>query len=193
MDEKQSIREEIRKKRNSISKEEVKLKGAAVAEKLMATEEYKKAKAVLFYAAKGNEVQTKELIEKALNECRTALLPIANSMAKEIEVSEIKDYSKDLKKGAFGIMEPKLKKPVNEESIDAVIVPGVAFDLQGHRLGYGLGFYDKLLRRLANKKKKKIWKIGLAYDFQVVEKLPTEGHDQRMDIIVTERRAIRCK
>lgn len=186
--EKSRIREMARKRRDSMAAADVEAKSKEIALKLMALEEYGKAKAVMFYAAKGSEVQTRELIEAALKEGRKVLLPITNTAAKEIEISEIKDYDRDLKKGAYGIMEPKKRTDVNEMLIDAVIVPGLAFDKYGHRLGYGLGYYDKLLGRLANADR-----IGLAYGFQVVEKLPRESHDERMGIIVTESGVIRCK
>lgn len=195
MDEKKSIRETVRKKRDSMTAGSVEAKSSAIAENLMGIIEYRKAKAVLFYAAKGNEVATRNLIEKALKEGKRVLLPITNAAAREIEVAEITDYDSDLKKGAFGIMEPntdrKMKTSGAEagEKIDAVIVPGIAFDREGHRLGYGHGYYDKLLHRLAgneNGRKGSIVKIGLAYDCQIVEKLPRESHDLPMDLIVTE-------
>ncbi len=191
IDEKKSLRETVRKKRDSMTAAEVEAKSAAIAEKLMATAEYKKAKVVLFYAAKGNEVATGKMIEKALKEDKKVLLPITNTAAKEIEISEITNYTSDLKKGAFGIMEPNRKTAPVVGKIDAVIVPGVAFDKEGHRLGYGHGYYDKLLHKLAGKNTGLV-KIGLAYDCQVVEKLPRESHDHPMDVIVTESCVIKC-
>lgn len=190
-EEKKNIRETARKKRDSMTADGVEAKSSAIAEKLMATTEYKKASAVLFYAATGNEVATRKLIEKSLKEGKRVLLPITNTAAKEIEISEITDYDSDLKKGVFGIMEPKKKTAAAEGKIDAVIVPGVAFDREGHRLGYGHGYYDKLLHMLVGKNAG-IVKIGLAYDCQVVEKLPRESHDHPMDVIVTESCVIKC-
>lgn len=184
--EKSRIRDEMSRKRNALTREETESKSAAIAANLMKTAEYEDAKAVMFYAAKGNEVQTKGMIKAAIKEGKKVLLPITNTAAKEIEISEIKNYNRDLKKGEHGIMEPKEKSEVDEKLIGAVIAPGVAFDVEGHRLGYGLGYYDKLLRRLTN-----AVKIGLAYDFQVVERLPRESHDERMGIIVTESSVLR--
>ena len=189
-DEKSRIRDEMSRKRDAMKEAEAESKSAAIMKNLVKLTEYKKAKAVMFYAAKGNEVQTMELIEAALKEGKIVLLPITNIEKKEIEAAVIEDYDRDLKKGTFGIMEPDpFKKRVNrkdEKNIDVVIVPGVAFDIDGHRLGYGHGFYDKLLHRLD-----RTVKIGLAYDFQIVGKLPRESHDHPMDIIVTESRVIR--
>lgn len=185
--EKSRIRDEMNRKRNALALEEAESKSAAIAANLMKTAEYKDAKTVMFYAAKGNEVQTREMIKAALKEGKKVLLPVTNMEKKEIEAAVIEDYDGDLKKGAYGIMEPKEKSKADEKLIDAVVVPGVAFDIEGHRLGYGLGYYDQLLRRLTN-----AVKIGLAYDFQVVERLPRESHDQRMDMIITESSLIRC-
>ena len=190
-EEKSRIREEISRKRNAMTDAEAESKSTAIIKNLAKLAEYKKARAVMFYAAKGNEVQTRKLVEAALKEGKTVLLPITNTSKKEIEPAVIENYDSDLKKGAFGIMEPdpfsekvQSKNESDDAKIDVVIVPGVAFDLEGHMLGYGHGFYDKLLRRL------NAARIGLAYDFQIVKKLPRESHDEKMDIIVTESRTI---
>ena len=185
--EKNLIREEMNRKRNAMPEAEAESKSTAIEKRLIAATEYQKAHAVMFYAAKENEVQTRRTIEAAIKEGKTVLLPITNTERKEIEAGAIENYDNDLKKGAFGLMEPKKKRAFDERKIDVVIVPGLAFDIEGHRLGYGLGYYDKLLHRLANAAK-----IGLAYDFQVVGKLPRESHDHPMDMIVTESRVIRC-
>ncbi len=186
-DEKKTARQEMNRKRNAMPEAEAESKSAAIMKNLVKMTEYKKAKAVMFYAAKGNEVRTREIIEAALKEGKTVLLPITNMERKEIEAAVIENYGSDLKEGAFGVMEPKQKRAFDEAQISAIIVPGVAFDIEGHRLGYGLGFYDKLLRRLDAAR------IGLAYDFQVIDKLPRESHDEKMDMIVTESRAIGCR
>ncbi|MBI2176035.1 5-formyltetrahydrofolate cyclo-ligase [Candidatus Woesearchaeota archaeon] len=184
--EKSKIRDEMSRKRSALTLEEAASKSAAIAANLMKMAEYRDARAVMLYAAKGNEVRTREMIEAALKEGKTVLLPITNTARNEIEAGEIKSLN-ELKEGAFGIMEPKQKKPFDDVKIDLVLVPGIAFDQQGHRLGYGHGFYDKLLRRLT-----KAARIGLAYDFQVVEKLPRESHDERMGLVITESSVIRC-
>ena len=176
----------MKEKRDAMTSEEAELKSDAVALKLMKLPEYAKAGTVLFYAAKGNEVQTKKLIEKALKAGKTVLLPAANNG--ELEISKITDYEKDLKKGAFGILEPNRKK-IWAGEIEIVIVPGLAFDKCGNRLGYGLGYYDKLLHRL----QKGICKAALAYDFQLVNNLPNEAHDKEINIIITESRITKCK
>ena len=184
-DSKEKLREEIKLKRDSMTDEEAERKSSAAAKSLMKIAEYANARVVMLYAAKGNEVRSRQLIESALKEGKTVLLPITNTEKKEIEPAMIENYDSDLMKGAFGIMQPKQKSVFDVSIIDTIVVPGVAFDIDGHRLGYGHGFYDKLLKRLT------AVKIGLAYDLQLLEKLPRESHDERMDIIVTESRVIR--
>ena len=97
--------------------------------------------------------------------------------------SELNNIS-DLHENSFGMFEPADSKKVDSEKIDVFVVPGIAFDKKGHRIGWGKGFYDKFFG--ANKTKGK--KIGLAFDFQIVEKIPFEQFDVKMDLIVTEKR-----
>ena len=189
MADKETIRKEMLARRNAMTSAEAESKSKAIAANLMKMKEYKEAAVVLFYAAKGNEARTENLIKAAIASGKRALLPVTDMMKKEIVVAEIKDYDADLMNGPFGILEPKRKIAVDEKGIDVVVVPGVAFDLACHRLGYGHGYYDKLLHRLATKNQG-IATIGLSYDFQVVEKLPAEGHDHKLDRIVTESQVI---
>ena len=189
MTDKGTIRKEMLARRNAMTSAEAESKSKAIAATLMKIKEYKEVGTVLFYSAKGNEVKTENLIRAAIKEGKRVLLPVTNIEKKEIIVAEIKDYGSELLEGAFGILEPKRKITVDEKAIDVVIVPGVAFDLTCHRLGYGHGFYDKLLHRLAAENPSMVT-IGLSYDFQVVEKLPAEGHDHKLDKIVTEAKTI---
>ena len=189
MADKGTLRKEMLARRNAMTSTEAESKSKAVAANLMKIKEYKEAATVLFYAAKGNEARTESLIRAAIKQGKMVLLPVTDMAKKEIVVAEIKDYDADLINGLFGIPEPKRKITVDEKGIDVVVVPGVAFDLACHRLGYGHGFYDKLLHKLAAKKPG-IVAIGLSYDFQVVEKLPAEGHDHKLDRIVTESQVI---
>ena len=189
MADKETIRKEMLARRNAMTSAEAESKSKAIAENLMKIKEYKEAATVLFYAAKGNEARTENLIKTAIASRKRALLPVTDMVKKEIVVAEIKDYDADLMNGPFGILEPKRKIAVDEKAIDVVVVPGLAFDLACHRLGYGHGYYDKLLHRLAAKNTGVV-AIGLSYDFQVVEKLPAEGHDHKLDRIVTESQVI---
>ncbi|MBI4399828.1 5-formyltetrahydrofolate cyclo-ligase, partial [Candidatus Micrarchaeota archaeon] len=107
---------------------------------------------------------------------------------KEIELSEIRSLE-ELAPGAYGILEPKKEflRPAGYEEIQLVIVPGIAFDLKGNRIGYGLGYYDKLLPKL------KCPKLALAFNFQVLPEIVEEKHDVKVDKIITETDVINIK
>jgi 5-formyltetrahydrofolate cyclo-ligase len=103
----------------------------------------------------------------------------------------LKDPERELTLGPWGILEPKgeFYRPFPLEEIDVVIVPGVAFDERGNRLGFGRGFYDKFLRRLSER----VSFVALAFELQVVRRLPSQSHDVAVDYIITEKRIIKCK
>jgi len=103
-----------------------------------------------------------------------------------LQVVQLTDDS-DMQTGAFGISEPKAQIPVPEEEIDVILVPGIAFDKKGGRIGFGKGYYDRLLSRT------KAVKIGLCHAVQLVEDTFCEPHDVRMDYVITESELIVCE
>ncbi len=186
---KEFLREQIRRKRQKLSREEVEEKSKSIKEKLFSLSEFQSARTVAFYVAmkKSNEAETEEMIKESLRLGKRVLLPITDLVEDKIVFSEIKSFD-DLLPSTFDILEPapEFRKILPYEAIRLVVVPGLVFDLHGHRIGYGLGFYDKLLPQLT----KYVSKIGLAFELQVVEKLPNEDHDIRLDKIITEERII---
>ncbi len=178
---KKQIRESLLQKRELHTKTEEDTN--KIIEKLLSLPEIKKAKYILLYYPHRNEVNTLPLIKKFLKEGKNVLLP--KVQGNNIIPIIFKDFSQ-LKEGYAGIKEPE-GKPVSPEKIDIVIVPGVAFDRKGHRLGYGKGYYDRFLS------KTDALKIGLAYDFQIVENLPAEEHDVPLDLIITPTQIIQTK
>lgn len=189
---KEKLRKKMKELRKAMTLEEVRQKSRMIQDRLAKLTEYREAGAALFYSAKSNEAQTGEIIADAIRRKKHTLLPVTDANGKDLSVSEITNYPKSLAEGPFGIMEPRKKKPFPESEIDMVVVPGLAFDAEGYRIGYGTGYYDRLLARL-KKERINIRKVGLAYDFQVVEKLPRKKHDQKMDMIITESRVIISK
>src|SRR3989338_3616519 len=121
---------------------------------------------------KRNKLQKKEMQEKS-NKIKQKLFSL-----------------KEFKPKTFGILEPKesYQREFNPDKLDIVIVPGIAFDKNGHRIGYGYGYYDRFLKTI----RKETLKIGLAYDFQLIEKIPEERHDVPVDIILTEKEIAIC-
>ena len=126
------------------------------------------------------------MIKEALNE-KKVVVPISNKKDCSLTLSELKDWD-DLEASSYGILEPKKEKikEISIDEIDLIIVPGVAFDKFGNRLGHGKGYYDRLLKN-AN-----TTIIGLAFEFQTIEKIPTDEHDKPVDIIITEDRIMKC-
>jgi len=189
---KDSLRESIKNQRKELSREEIEERSKLINEKLFSLDEFQSAHTVAFYVAlkKNNEVETEEMIKEALKLGKHVLVPITDLVEDKIIFSEIKSFD-DLVPSTFDILEPmpELRRILPYEAIRLVVVPGIVFDLDGHRVGYGLGFYDKVLAELT----KYVTKIGLAFELQVVEKLPNESHDIKLDKIVTEERIIYCK
>lgn len=147
--------------------------------KVMERPEWKKAEIVCLYFSRPEEVDTKPLLAAALNEKKRVVFPrIEKEQLVLHEVCSIRSFVK----GKYGILEPKKSTPVIDPvSIDIFIVPGVAFDENGNRLGRGKGYYDRLLAGIDAPK------IGLAYSFQIVAKLPRSSYDVPMTIVVSEK------
>ncbi len=183
-EEKRLLREGMRKLRESLSEGEVKEKSSAISKRLLQLEEYEKAKNVLFYIGVNKEVKTEDAINAALNAKKNVAVPVTDLEKGRITPVRLSSLS-SLKPGAYGILEPTGGKEVDEKEIELVIVPGLAFDAEGNRVGYGLGFYDRFLRNSPAKK------IALAYEIQIVDRVLATGDDVQMDAIITEERVIR--
>ena len=130
------------------------------------------------------------MIKKALENGKRVIVPISEIEERNLSLSELKDYDSELEPGTFNILEPKreFRRLVSPDELDLIIVPGVAFDPSGNRLGRGMGFYDRFLKKV----KDNIPIIGLAYDFQVLEKIPANKTDIKVNKIITERRITEC-
>lgn len=181
---KNQLKESILEKRNLLSGEGVKEKSKKIQQNLFNLEDYQKSKIIMFFVSFGNEVFTHDMIRNALKN-KTVVVPKAAH--DEIEPSLIIDFD-SLIPGKFGIHEPIEVMKIAHKNIDLVLVPGIVFDRNGHRIGYGYGFYDKFLRKAP-----KAVKVGLCFDFQLVDKIPYEMHDVPVDFIVTEERIIECR
>lgn len=154
----------------------------------MAVPEFAASRFILFYAALKGEVQTSGAVEESLARGKRVALPKVEH--NELRVFEIRSYN-DTRKGAFNIPEPDEKKSVeaDPESLDLIIVPGIAFDEKGTRLGFGKGYYDRFLKSISRKPPF----VGLAFEFQMVEEAVPMENDVPMDFVVTEKRIINCR
>ena len=175
---KQLIRQRLLNQRQQLEGSSCARHSAAVQGYILDSKVYAAADSVALYASVHNEVQTDLVLDSALVAGKTVCYPrLENEKIVFIEVSSLDD----LKPGRFGVPEPQGQKNILPENLDLVLVPGVAFDSQGHRLGYGFGCYDRALALCRNTDF-----IGLAYAFQVVKHLPSEEHDIRLDYLATE-------
>ena len=147
-------------------------KSSIIAKKLFGLKVFKKAKVVMFYVSFDGEVNTEGMIEKARKLGKIIALPVCNARTCMIAPCAF-GPSIPLKKGLYGILEPQVEKSVPVEQIDIVVVPGVAFDKKGNRLGRGKGYYDRFLKTLNPDTPR----IGLAFDFQILPSLPVSPAD----------------
>ncbi len=167
---------------------DVEQKSLTISDTVTSLPEYEKAQVIACYVNKESEVQTRTLIRKALSSQKKVLIPITRKNSNELVFSEIPSLY-ELSPGPFGIMEPNpSKRKLRDVSTsDLVIVPGIVWDIYGHRLGWGHGYYDQVL--------KKLWKetlsIGLSFDLQLVDQVPREQFDLPVKMLVTESRVIR--
>ncbi len=154
--------------------EERESKSSAVMHKLFRKSVFKKAKRVMFYIAFGGEVETRQMIEKALALGKCIAVPWCDTQGR-IKPCLMPQEAK-LSCGVFGVPEPAVKKCMRLKDIELVIVPGLAFDKDGNRLGRGKGCYDRFLRRISPD----VPAIGLAFDFQVLPVIPATMRDMRV-------------
>lgn len=183
---KKEIRSQIMNDRLALTQSEVNSKSHSIFENILSLDIMKPFMNVLVYMDFRNEVMTKEVIAYILDNHMTLLLPRVNKDTNTLSIHKIESLD-SLEKSKYGILEP----PVNSETveyneIDLILAPGVAFDYNCYRLGYGGGFYDKLLSNI--RKDAKV--IALAFDIQLVESVPTESHDKQMDFVITESNII---
>ena len=187
---KQELRAAALQRRRSIEREELRALSARVEANLVSLKEYKDAGLVVSYCAKDDEVQTRPIIEKALADGKRVAVPVTDVPTKTLSFSEVVSFEDDLAPGAFRILEPKPERirPVSIAQADVVLVPLVAWDEEGHRLGYGAGYFDRALAGAKN-----VTKVGLALESQRLPEIPESRHDVPLDVIVTEKRVVRPK
>ena len=146
---------------------------------------FKKANSIHIYISKKYEPKTSKIIKFCWNKSKVVNVPCVIPGTETLFHSELNSFN-DLSKGDFGVLEPSPKKRIasKTESFDLIIVPGIAFDINGGRIGYGKGFYDRFLVQT------KAFRLALAFDFQVIESIPTELHDVPMNGIITESKIL---
>jgi 5-formyltetrahydrofolate cyclo-ligase len=180
------IRIRILRVRNAMAREAVASGSLAIVKRLTELDQIRQASTLMVYLSFGSEVLTDDLILWGWGEGKRLAVPLCRPVSRKLIACRIEGFD-ELELGHYGIREPRanLIRPIPPDEIDAVIVPAVAFDRQGHRLGYGGGYYDRFLPGAP-----RAMRIGVAFARQIVAKIPTDPHDVGMDRIVTEREII---
>ncbi len=185
---KNEIRNNISKAFNKLSLNNLSNKTKSIEQRLFEFANFVEAKISLLYIDSGHEVVSWNIISNSLNYNKIVVLPSYDEEKHEITLMKIDNLSTDLKCGDKGILAPDAErcKIVPIEFVEIAIIPGIAFDEKGGRVGSGDGLYDRLIPKLPPTARK----VGLAYESQILQQVPMESHDKHVDIIITENRII---
>lgn len=181
---KNKIRKEMVEKRDGLSEEAVQEKSRSIKEKLFSLKRFRDAGLVMFYSSFKNEVATGAMISDAISLKKKIALPVTLKKDSMIKPYMVNDPARDCIPGVFGISEPNrdICKEADAGEIDMIVVPGLAFDRKGYRIGFGAGFYDRFIHSI----EPHVFCAGLAYEIQVTDSVPKEEYDERMDVVITE-------
>ena len=180
---KERLRKQVLAVREGLGLDRVEIDGQAIMERVLGLEQYRRAELIHTYiSSKENEVDTRELIHISLEQGKRVAVPVVEQGKKTMAHAEIESLD-ELVDGPLGLAQPdptRVDWLAAGAVIDLVLVPGIAFDPCGHRIGFGGGFYDRFLTEVQSVK------VGLCYDALIMDDIPNEDHDVPMDIVVTE-------
>ena len=181
IEQKKSLRKKMRSLREAMSKSESDTASHKIVTRLINSSDYKEANTIMAYASMPEEIQLKELFDDVFKNDKALAIPliIGRGTMKPVYLPSMES----LEVGDFGILTVRqdCRKFVDFSDIDCIIVPGAAFDRQGNRLGLGGGYYDRFLQRVPLAKR-----IALTFDYQLLDYIPFESHDVKVDVIITE-------
>ena len=185
---KDEIRDEITTILKSLSEKDIAEITKGIENRLFEFANFLEARIALLYVYNANEVNTHSILKRCFDYNKILVLPLINSSNQDFRLLKIDNLEFDLKPGPNGVLEPDIErcKTVPIECIDIAIIPGVAFDEKGGRIGSGDGYYNRLIPKLPITTRK----VSLAFDSQILPQVPTESHDKYVDIIITEKRII---
>lgn len=169
-----------------MSIEEITAGSGEIVTRLMRIEEIRKASTLMVYLSFGSEVLTDDLIRWCWGEGKRICVPFCRPASREMTACRIDGFD-ELETGRYGIRAPKegFLRPVEGGQIDVILVPALAFDRRGYRVGYGGGYYDRFLPTAPQAAK-----IGVVFSSQIIDEIPVDLHDLPVDVIVTEREVI---
>lgn len=185
---KTEIRKVVAEKLRQMSPEELASKYKEIEARLFGFANFLESRIVLLYIEKPGEAKGRDIVNQAYQYDKIVVLPAFNPVSHSMQLLKVDDPKKDLKKGPRVILEPDPKKcnEVPIECIDIAVIPGIAFDEKGGRIGSGEGYYDRLIPNLAVTTRK----VALSLENQLVPLVPMESHDRYVDIVITEKRVI---
>ncbi len=178
------LRKEFLAKRQLLQEEEKRERNRRIIDNLLSLEELRGAEKILLYCAFKGEPDLSPLFGILLSQGKKVILPRVRG--KELELVSITNGS-CFTKGPFGIPEPSEGSTVYPQELELAVVPGIIFDRRGYRVGFGKGYYDRLLSKVYAPK------VGVAYSFQVIDNVPAESWDVPVDILITEEEVLRWK
>ena len=185
---KEQIRKDIAKTLNSLTEKQRTEKAKAIESKLFGFANFLEARIALLYIDGDNEVRTKSILKRAYDFNKIVVLPAFDPERLKVAILKVDHPDKDLVPGPRGVLEPNPArcKPVPLQKIDIAIIPGLAFDEKGARIGSGHGYFDRFIPELPATTRK----VALAFEEQIIPQVPTESHDKHVDIIITDKRII---
>jgi len=185
------LRKRLLNKRNLLSKRTILEKSNRIVDKLIKFDKYQQSEKIMLYIATKSEVQTQRIIESAQKDNKNIYIPLIIQEQQDLIPSLVIDFEKEIALGNLGIVQPKeeFHRLFPPNILDLVIIPGVAFTQQGHRLGRGGGYYDRFLKKLSGQ----AYSVALAFEMQIIKEIPLEESDMPVDCIITEKRIIQLK
>ena len=176
---KKALRREIGEKKRALSEAQIEARSRVLADRLFAAEQYRQCKSLYAYLSFNQEVRTSPIIERAWADGKRVAVP--KVVGNEMVFIWIDSFDNLAPQGAYNITEPIEDGPVADDATALVLMPGLAFDREGRRVGYGGGYYDRFLEKEPDHPL-----VALCYDFQLVDHLEVEAHDVPVDVVITD-------
>jgi len=176
---KKALRREIGEKKRALSEAQIEARSRMLADRLFATEQYRQCKSLYAYLSFNQEVRTSPIIERAWADGKRVAVP--KVIGRGMVFIWIDSFDNLAPQGAYNITEPIEDGPVADDATALVLMPGLAFDREGRRVGYGGGYYDRFLEKEPDHPL-----VALCYDFQLVDHLEVEAHDVPVDVVITD-------
>ncbi len=187
MIDKKDIRKTVLAARNALSRRQIESMSRRIFERFTRLQEAKRCSVLMAFLNFGTEVITDPFIEWAWQQGKQVAVPLCRPETRQMIASAIETFD-DVEPGYFGVREPKRQalRPVDKGLIDLILVPAVAFDRRGYRVGYGGGYYDRFLPDI----RKEVPRIGIIFSLQLINEVPTDRYDLPVDMIITEEETI---